>query len=68
MLDNFGGAAAWDAYCTMQQAILEYDMENTKCKDCEHFSRDNNICEYGGDKVDPEKFAVDYGCEEVIPR
>lgn len=65
-MDNFGGAAAWDAYCSRQEASLRRAMETIQCKNCGNFDSDNNICLYGGDEVDPEKYAIEYECEQVV--
>lgn len=66
-MDNFGGAAAWDAYCYEQDQLLKYDMKNTKCFKCELFLEEGCLCLATGETVDPEKYAIDYGCEDVIP-
>lgn len=68
MLDNFGGAAAWDRYCSVQDEMLEYDMENTQCKNCMGFDSDKCKCLKRGEKVDPEEYAITYDCEWVEPR
>lgn len=67
-MDNFGGAAAWDRYCDNQEKLLRYDMENTKCKECENFSNDYVLCVLTGEKVNPDDYASEIDCEGVIPR
>lgn len=65
-MDNFGGAAAWDRYCTRQDELLTYTMENTMCKDCLNYGEDG-VCREAGEKVDPYDLASDIGCECVRP-
>lgn len=68
-MDNFGGAAAWDRYCDRQEELLRYDMMNTQCKKCRRFSDDDGfICTLTGEAVDPDDYAIDIDCEDVMPQ
>lgn len=68
MLDNFGGAAAWDRYCAAEDERLKYEQEHTKCKNCVNFLRDENKCFETGEDVDPEEYAIEFDCEFVEER
>lgn len=66
-MDNFGGAEAWVDYCYEMDKKWRYIMENTKCYDCRNFDDETSECRYHGEKVDPNKYASEYDCEEVVP-
>lgn len=65
-MDNFGGAAAWDAYCEQQYQELRRFMAETTCGQCDYYNE--GICDFTGEEVNKDDYAIDIDCEDVQRR